>query len=470
MTAGDSKAERLRQFLREMSPAARAMLLREFERGGISGENFRGFELIVGELRELQRGAEERAPAPARIEGLDRRLFQPLVQFLVDEEGSEKMRGRIARSSLANIWTWVQRDLMPHEIGTHADQLSAAIRQENAEEAQKLALAFQNRFVAEAEKNLKENTSDLKARQKLVSQLGGENVLDDLLDVIAILKIREALAALSQRLPPQIKNLVDTDLQAVRSLFEHPAVQRPSVFPYALALLFSRLAFPPHILRLAVAAAETDSAPRIAETSYAFAVDLVVDEISRQAIRLPACLRARATADVCNSIKKFHDYSRALTTELDVSTDTRWTKRLAQLRTDLASLLRSKIDGLPGQVRRMLRPRKKEEIASGSELDEHEISDIEHGLEILGACRLSAGEIALNEITLRLSSELETSLDNATQALLESVRQASDSDRPFRQSQLDAAVRFAAKVFGKRYAELLSKAADVAIQGDRRTA
>jgi hypothetical protein len=118
----------------------------------------------------------------------------------------------------------------------------------------------------------------------------------------------------------------------------------------------------------------------------------------------------------------------------------------------------------------MLRPRKKEEIASGSELDEHEISDIEHGLEILGACRLNAGEIALNEITLRLSSELETSLDNATQALLESVRQASDSDRPFRQSQLDAAVRFAAKVFGKRYAELLSKAADVAIQGDRRTA
>ncbi|HVT56288.1 MAG TPA: hypothetical protein VHD34_09620, partial [Xanthobacteraceae bacterium] len=169
MTAGASKAERLRQFLREMSPAARAMLLREFERGAISGESFPGFELIIEELRVLQRGADEMSAAPARIEGLDRRLFQPLVPFLVDEGGSEKMRGRIARSSLANIWIWVQRDLMPREIGTHADQLSAAIRQENAEGAQKLALAFQNRFVAEAEKNLKENTSDLKARQKLVS-------------------------------------------------------------------------------------------------------------------------------------------------------------------------------------------------------------------------------------------------------------------------------------------------------------
>lgn len=469
MTAGASTAERLRHFLREMSPAARGMLLRELERGGVSGDNFPGFDLILSELRELVRADAKPASAP-RIEGLDRRLFQPLVPFLVDGESAEKMRGRIARSSLGNIWTWVQRDLMPNEIGMHADQMSAAILQENSEEAQKLAIVFQNRFVAEAEKTLKENSSDRKSRQKLVSQLGGEEVLDDLLDVIAILKIRDALAALSQRMPPQIKNLAENDLHAVRTLFEHPAVQRPSVFPYALALLFSRLAFPPHILRLAVAAAETDSAPRIAETSYAFAVDLVVDEIGRQATRIPSSLRARATVEVCGSIKKFHDYSRALTTELDVSVDTRWTKRLAQLRTDLAELLRSKIDGLPGQVRRMLRPRKKEEIPPGSELDQHEVGDIENALEILGACRLSAGEIALNEITLRLSSELETCLDNATQALLESIRQAADSDRPFRQSQLDAAVRFAAKVFGKRYAELLSKAAGVALQGERRTA
>jgi len=469
MSAGASTAERLRQFLRELAPAARAMLLRELERGSFSGENFPGLDLILEELRELQRGSETPAAVP-RIEGLDRRLFQPLTPFLVDEGSSEKMRGRIARSSLGNIWTWIERDLMVEGIKAQADQLSAAVLREDAAEAQRLTAAFQDRFVAEAEKVLKENTSDRKSRQKLVSQLGGEGVLDDLLDVITVLKIRDALAALSQRMPQQIKNLSETELQTVRALFEHPAVQRASVFPYALALLFSRLSFPPQILRLAVAAAETDSAPRVAETSYAFAVDLVVDEIGRQAARIPLGLRARTTGEVCASIKKFHDYSRALNTELDVSIDTRWTKQLAQLRTDLARLLRSKIDGLPGQVRRLLRPRKKEEIVPGSELDPHEVGDIENALEVLGACRLAAGEIALNEITLRLSSELETCLDNATQALLESIRQASDSDRPFRQSQLDAAVRFCAKIFGKRYAELLSKAAGVALQNERRSA
>lgn len=83
---------------------------------------------------------------------------------------------------------------------------------------------------------------------------------------------------------------------------------------------------------------------------------------------------------------------------------------------------------------------------------------------------MCAGEIALNEITLRVSSELENCLDTATQALLDSIRQATPQDRAYRQSQLDAAVRFSAKVFGKRYAELLAKAAEVATQGERRTA
>ena len=128
MAAGASTAERLRQFLRELAPAARAMLLRELERGSFSGESFPGLDLILGELRELERGSETSAAVP-RIEGLDRRLFQPLTPFLVDEGSSEKMRGRIARSSLGYIWTWVERDLMVDEIRAQVDQLSRTLAQ-----------------------------------------------------------------------------------------------------------------------------------------------------------------------------------------------------------------------------------------------------------------------------------------------------------------------------------------------------
>jgi hypothetical protein len=48
------------------------------------------------------------------------------------------------------------------------------------------------------------------------------------------------------------------------------------------------------------------------------------------------------------------------------------------------------------------------------------------------------------------------------------IDHCSTSERSFRQSQVDAAVRFCAKVFGDEYASLLSKAADVASQSERK--
>ncbi len=186
-----------------------------------------------------------------------------------------------------------------------------------------------------------------------------------------------------------------------------------------LVLLFSRLSAPIHLLRLAVASLETDSAKKIAETPFAFAIDLVVDEATRASMWLARDMRANSAADICIGVKRFHDLAHGLATEIDMSEETRWAKRLSHLRADTAALLRSKLDGLPGQVRRLLRPRPKEEIAPGAVVDIHAVADVEASLEILRTCRLYAAEVAVSEITLRLGSELETCLDTATRALLD---------------------------------------------------
>ena len=65
-------------------------------------------------------------------------------------------------------------------------------------------------------------------------------------------------------------------------------------------------------------------------------------------------------------------------------------------------------------------------------------------------------------MTQRTFSELQQYLDSGMRALLDGVRHAGAADRSFRQSQVDAAVRFCAKVFGQDYASLLGKAAEVA--------
>ena len=62
----------------------------------------------------------------------------------------------------------------------------------------------------------------------------------------------------------------------------------------------------------------------------------------------------------------------------------------------------------------------------------------------------------------RSSSEADDLVSDAFAKVLDTLRGATDGDRAFRQSQVDAAVRFCAKVFGQEYASLLAKAAEVA--------
>ena len=83
-------------------------------------------------------------------------------------------------------------------------------------------------------------------------------------------------------------------------------------------------------------------------------------------------------------------------------------------------------------------------------------------VEFVGICRSFAGELAINEMTQHALTELWQYLDNGTQALLEALRHAGETNCAFRQSQVDAAVRFCSKVFGREYAVLLGKAAQVA--------
>ena len=85
-------------------------------------------------------------------------------------------------------------------------------------------------------------------------------------------------------------------------------------------------------------------------------------------------------------------------------------------------------------------------------------------VEFVSACRNYASELAVNEVTMRCYSELQVYLEGGTKVLLDSLRHASDDDRSFRQSQVDAAIRFCKAVFGTDYAGLLAKAAEIAAQ------
>jgi hypothetical protein len=191
-------------------------------------------------------------------------------------------------------------------------------------------------------------------------------------------------------------------------------------------------------------------------------VNIVLAEQERMVAELREDLRSGQGVAVGALLKTIHDSARGLRTELELPVDSTWGRALAAQRTQISDLLRAEIESMPNRVRRLLRPRPSKEIRPNSVLDPNDVADVEALVEFVGICRYFAGELAINEMTQRALSELRQYLDNGTHALLEGLRQAEEGDRSFRQSQVDAAVRFCAKIFGREYAALLGKAAEVA--------
>src|ERR1700683_4339447 len=124
MASEGQPVERLREYLRTLTPAARAMLVHELERSMLHGDDSAGNDLILQELRRTIRADNQPSP---RIGDSARLFFAPLEPFLIDAAADHKRVGRIARVSLEPIWAWIGRDLIPAEAKALGEDIGHAL-------------------------------------------------------------------------------------------------------------------------------------------------------------------------------------------------------------------------------------------------------------------------------------------------------------------------------------------------------
>jgi hypothetical protein len=474
--SGGQAVERLRDYLRTLKPEARAMLVAELERGILRGEESAGNGFILQELRRTGRVEEQQ---DVRMGAAARMFFAPLEPFLIDDAADHKRAGRLARVSIEPIWGWIGRDLIPAEAKALGDDIDRALLANDRVKAEQRTRALQDRAILRIRDAMASVIGDDKARRRLAVQVGTPRALEDVATLIGILANRELLGELARRLPNHLRPFERDQIDSVKSMLEAAIAQKtPSganvktdAFLYVFVLIMGRLAAPWQLIRIATRAAETDVAARIAETPYARTVTIVLGEIEYMVSDLRGELKAHRP--VTSLLKAIHDAVRGVRTEIDLSADSPWSRQLTAIRTEVSDVLRAEIEAAPGRVRRLLRPRAAKEIVPGSQLDETDVSDAEMLVEFVGACRNYAHELAVNEMTMRSFTELQNYLETTTKVLLDALRQAADSDRPFRQSQMDAAIRFCRCVFGADYAGLLAKAAEIAVHApgfDRKSA
>ncbi|MDU6325344.1 MAG: hypothetical protein E6605_35630, partial [Bradyrhizobium sp.] len=234
-------------------------------------------------------------------------------------------------------------------------------------------------------------------------------------------------------------------------------------------LVMQRLAAPWQIIRLATKIAASDDEIRVAATPFGVAVTIALNDLANLATVLRADIRRGHFANLGDTLKTLHDGVRGLRTELDLRSESNWGKQLTAIRADISNALQSEIDSVPGRARRILRQRADKDIPAGAGVDTSEVEEVAALIEFVAVCRNYASELAINEVTLRTYSDLQQYVEKATEALVQSLRSGDARARAYRQSQVSAAIRFCHVLFGNDYAQLMSRAAENALNGERKS-
>jgi hypothetical protein len=463
MDAVQPVMERVRAFLASLPESACATLLGQLEKAELAGQFDPKLGLVADELRKIVR---RRSRAHVRP-GTPTRLFAaPLDPFFVNTLTSGKTIARIPRSEANRVWVWMARDLMPDEWSAFGAGLLPYILSDDRAGAEALADRFRVRFVERAGKVLDEARRDEREQMKLAGRLGGLRTIEELADILTIMRGRGTLAALAQRLPQTLRQVGDEQTDNLTSLLENAAILRNDLFEHALVMLAKRLDNPAYLARIAVRIAETDEAAKLVLHRYGAAISLVLSEIERWAADLGEHVAARRFAEATQRVKGLHDTVRLLRTDVDFSGESPFSRRLATARATIARDIGRSLEPVPGQVRRILR------LRGGSAMMEtdSDIDEADAALEFLGVCRSCAAELAVNEITLRVYAEVQQSLEAGTNAVIDAIRQGHPAGHDVLVRQARAAVRFCTRVFGASYGTLLAKSVDVALAAERKSA
>jgi hypothetical protein len=469
MASEGQAVEQLRDYLRTLKPEARAMLIVELERDLLRGEDVAGSQLILQELRRTIRAAGQKVP---RIGDAVRLFFAPLEPFLINDAADHKRVGRIARSSLAPMWDWIGRELMPTEAKALVADVNRALFEDDRLKAEHLMRNLHDRAMFRITEVVAGGQKDESVQRYLAAQIGAPHAVETIATIAKILACRDVFPTVAQRLPAIMPAFEREQVDLVKALLTGATAQKAAegaiaskndIFLYGLVLVVGRLAEPWQLVRIATRAAASNDEIRVAETPFAVAVNIVFGDLECMLSDLRSGLKVRR--QVAPLARAIYAAVHGINTELSFATDSHWSRRFAAIRGELADTLQAAVEQAPVRVRRILRPRAGNDIGAGSALEGNEVSDAEMQLDLIMACREHADDLGVGDATIRGYSDLQNFLEGGTKILLDSLGHASEADRPFRQSQMQAAIRFCRIIFGADYAGLLAKAAEMAMQG-----
>jgi hypothetical protein len=346
-----SLTDRIQEFLQRLSPVTRGTLLTELERLEVCGSEIPGAAPVLEKLRAEFRtdgSTQIRAGNPARY------FFTPLEPLLIDADPEHANWGRISRGSLAPIWEWITRDLLPTMARDYVKEIDHLISTDNLRGARRVANTFQIKVIKSLESTLSSPQAASQTRAKLAAYTTAHSTYDDLIKMQTVLRAHEALAKFNEALPEKIDKFNDALVAKVTSLLDAFARKHAEALPFALALVARRLKTPWELIRLAIKPAPSRNAADIAAMPYAIVVSMVLDRLDNRRTTLRVALKNNRVLVAKELLTEIYDTEFALRVRIDRLDESEWGQRLNKLIDAIAALVALEISRFPDNIGHVL--------------------------------------------------------------------------------------------------------------------
>jgi hypothetical protein len=350
-----AQADRILEFLQRLTPLTRSCLLTELERLDGCGVEMPGSADIQAKLRAEFRkdgSTQNRTNTPSRS------FFTPLEPFLLDGAPEHDNSGRIPRGSLAPIWEWIGRDLLPTMTRDFNTQMKELIAAEKHREARQVASTFQTKVVKYLESTLGTSDAAEQTSAKLAAYTASRSAYGDLVKMMCVLRARDALAKFDEQLPKQMSKFDDVMVGKTIGLLNAFRKQHAEAVPFAITLIANRLKVPWQMIRLATKTAASKKAADVAATPYAIAVSMVLDRIDDNRAALRIALRNNRVLVAKELLAHVYDTEYALRVRIDRLEPSEWGTRLRDLMDAIAALVEDEVKRFPDEVGHVLGSRR----------------------------------------------------------------------------------------------------------------
>jgi hypothetical protein len=346
--------DRIQDYLRRLTPLSRNNLLTELERLEVCDAALPGSAIVVEKLRAEFRKDGQTAN---RVDNPSRHFFAPLEPLLVDGAPAHANSGRILRGSLAPIWEWISRNLLPTMARDYESEMKRLIAADNLREAGRVTATFQTKVVKSLEGTLASSDGADQARAKLAIYTASRTVYDDVTKMLCVLRARDTLAKFGDALPTAVRKFDDPQVTKISGLLDEFAKKNADTLPFALALVATRLKTPWQLIRLATKAAPSKSAADIAATPYAITVSMVLDRLDNNRSALRVALRNERILVAKSLLTEIYDTEYALQVRIDRFDESDWGKRLQNLMSAVGTLVEAEVNRFPDEVDHILASR-----------------------------------------------------------------------------------------------------------------